>query len=295
MDNKMTWGEWLYKATREIRFKLDREEVEEELRQHLEDKRDDLRRIFPDIPADEAERRVLSDMGDPEEIGKALAKIHRPWWGYLWRASRVILAALLAVNLFCWGRTGIDQFGTWWEYGREPSQSQYIEGCYYNGVDPFSLDSPWYEEDRISNVIRTPLLVVHPEDTATVGGYRFSVDQAALWSIHQQDEADNWWLFCTLKATGLPWQPLGLNAVWHIRATDSLGNQYYSSYEVYDLDVNRGEDGYVMVNPGDSGFARETFELKVIDIAPAADWLRLEYDRDGSSWSLTIPLKEGEA
>ena len=295
MDNKMTRGEWLYKATREIRFKLDREEVEEELRAHLEDKLEDIHRIFPDIPAEEAEQRILADMGDPEEVGKALARIHRPWWGYLWRASRVLLAVLLVVNLFFWGRAGVNRFQTWWEYERELNQSQYIEDCYYHGIDPFSPDSPWYEAGHVSDVIRTPLLITHPGDRATAGGYRFSVDQAALWSIHKEDEPDSWWLFCTLQAEGPPWQPFALNAAWYIRATDSFGNRYYSSYEVYDLDMDQGEAGYVRVNPGDSGFARETFELEVIDIAPGAEWLRLEYDRDGTGLSLTIPLKEDEA
>ena len=34
-------------------------------------------------------------MGDPEEIGKKLAQIHKPWLGYLWRASRVLRILLL--------------------------------------------------------------------------------------------------------------------------------------------------------------------------------------------------------
>ena len=31
--------------------------------------------------------RATSEMGDPAEIGKALARLHKPWLGYLWRAS----------------------------------------------------------------------------------------------------------------------------------------------------------------------------------------------------------------
>ena len=41
------------------------------------------------LPED-AEARALEDMGDPEEIGKELARIHKPWLGYLWRASKWI-------------------------------------------------------------------------------------------------------------------------------------------------------------------------------------------------------------
>ena len=34
-------------------------------------------------------------MGDPEEIGKELARIHKPWLGYLWRASQGLAVAAL--------------------------------------------------------------------------------------------------------------------------------------------------------------------------------------------------------
>ncbi len=44
-------------------------------------------------------------MGDPEEIGRELAKIHKPWLGYLWRASQITLGVVLAV--------GVCQFGGW--------------------------------------------------------------------------------------------------------------------------------------------------------------------------------------
>ena len=289
---EMKRGEWLYRATKEIRFRADREEVEEELRQHLEDKLEDLQRIFPGIPFEEAEQRLLDQMGDPDEIGRELARIHRPWWGYLWQASRVILAVLLAVNLFLWGRAGIDRFRIWWEYERGTTQYEYIEESYHSGVDPFGPDSPWYDGTDLSDTVRTPLQKVQAEGAASAGGYRFSVDKGALWSIHGKDEPDSWWLFCTLQADGLPWQSLDLSAAHHIRATDSLGNRYYSSYEIYELNVDRGEDGYVMVNPGDEGFIRNEFKIEVPDIQPGVEWLRLEYDRGGVSWQLTIPFKE---
>ena len=95
-----------------------------------------------------------------------------------------------------------------------------------------------------------------------------------------------------LQADGLPWQPLDLDGAHRIRATDSLGNRYYSSYEIYELNVDRGEDGYVMVNPGEEGFIRNEFKIEVPDIRPGAEWLRLEYDRGGVSWQLTIPFEE---
>lgn len=72
------WGlaRWLDTATRGIRFKPDRAAVRVELAAHLEDKRADLQRIFPDLSHQEAEVRALAAMGDPEELGRELASIH---------------------------------------------------------------------------------------------------------------------------------------------------------------------------------------------------------------------------
>ena len=88
-------AQWLDEAVKGIRFGPDRAAVRAELEAHLEDKEADLRRIFPDMTPEEAEARALSQMGSPEEIGKELARIHKPWLGYLWRASQAALAAVL--------------------------------------------------------------------------------------------------------------------------------------------------------------------------------------------------------
>lgn len=96
--------QWLYIATRGIRFKPDRAAVRRELEAHLEDKRADLQRIFPDLSPEEAERRAVASMGDAWQVRKQLAKIHKPWLGYLWRASKwaaVVLVLIFAgVNIF---------------------------------------------------------------------------------------------------------------------------------------------------------------------------------------------------
>lgn len=65
----------------------------------MEDKAADLQRIFPDISREEAEERTLSEMGDPAEIGKKLARIHKPWLGWLWRLSQWMLLGMTAVAL----------------------------------------------------------------------------------------------------------------------------------------------------------------------------------------------------
>ena len=94
--------EWLYKATAGIRFKPDRKAVRAELEEHLEDKAMDLRRIFPELTEEEAWERAVSEMGDPMEIGKELARLHRPWLGCLWRVSQVVLGLACLSLLWSW-------------------------------------------------------------------------------------------------------------------------------------------------------------------------------------------------
>lgn len=101
---------WLDTAVSGIRFYADRKRVRKELAGHLEDKIADLRRVFPDIPEEEAHARALSAMGDAEELKKELARVHKPWLGWLWKASQWALwLSLIALNLVSLGnRTGDD-------------------------------------------------------------------------------------------------------------------------------------------------------------------------------------------
>ena len=103
MEQEYNAEKWLHTATKGIRFGPDRLAVEAELREHLADKTADMARIFH-IEGEEAEQEALKRMGDPEEIGKKLAKIHKPWLGYLWMASRVLRTILLipaVIYLMC--------------------------------------------------------------------------------------------------------------------------------------------------------------------------------------------------
>ena len=86
---------WLELATFRIAFIPDRKAVRAELEEHLEDKALDFQRIFPGLTQEEAQDRVAAEMGDPAEIGRELAKVHKPWLGYFWRVSQLLLAAVV--------------------------------------------------------------------------------------------------------------------------------------------------------------------------------------------------------
>lgn len=90
---------WLNTAVSGIRFGPDRERVRGELADHIEDKIIGLRRAFPDIPEEEAQERVLSAMGDSEVLKAELAKVHKPWLGWLWKASQWMLRVVMPVAM----------------------------------------------------------------------------------------------------------------------------------------------------------------------------------------------------
>ena len=121
MRENITREGWLDTAVSGIRFGPDRREARAELAAHIEDKTESLRRRFPDIPQKEAEQRALDGMGDPQEVKAQLAKVHRPWLGWLWTASRWAVWVMILVAAYCnlldtsyensiWGRTSEQTF-----------------------------------------------------------------------------------------------------------------------------------------------------------------------------------------
>lgn len=89
---------WLDSATGTIRFGPDRRAVRAELREHIQDRLDALGEDCGLAP-EEAEAEALRGMGDARELGRKLAKVHRPWLGWLWYASRVLLGIALLLCL----------------------------------------------------------------------------------------------------------------------------------------------------------------------------------------------------
>lgn len=98
---------WRATVLAQVRFWPDRKDIEKELTAHYEDHVRDLERL--DYPWKLAEQRALDAMGDPEEIGKALDRVHKPWLGWLWVASRAVLILALVTALFL----GAEPMGQW--------------------------------------------------------------------------------------------------------------------------------------------------------------------------------------
>ena len=107
---------WVNAVCQEVRFRPDHRSIEEELRTHYEDHVKDLLRLGRDPEL--AEQRALEAMGSAQEVGWALDKVHKPWLGWLWEASRVLvllLALLLAWKVWNWNYDSRRLWETTWD------------------------------------------------------------------------------------------------------------------------------------------------------------------------------------
>ena len=88
---------WVDAVCEQVRFWPDRKGIEKELRVHYEDRCRDLERLHYERPL--AAQRSLEAMGNAQEVGRALDRVHKPWLGWLWEVSRCLALALTVLAL----------------------------------------------------------------------------------------------------------------------------------------------------------------------------------------------------
>ena len=256
---------WLDTAVKKIRFKPDRREVRAELSAHLEDKALDFQRIFPDMTQEEAQERAVSDMGDPAEVGKELAKVHKPWPGYLWRVSQVLLAVPLVWLFF---------FGPQWEWL----------------ADQFG----WFDDGPHSDVVEEETEVRIPfacGETVQVGPYTLQVEGALVINPLAEWDAGYFW------ATWHAWSPFFWEAPAHSvywQAEDDQGNEYpsYHQWSVFGrLGTQRGQIVYDLA--WDRSGLGWTGEVQVAAVPQDAQWVRLTLDIGEKPITVLLEREEG--
>ena len=146
---------WLDTATAKIRFRPDRRAVRRELEAHLEDLREHTGLT---------EEAALEAMGDPGRIAEELGRIHRPWLGYLWTASRAIVWAALALVLVLVLDSGLPSLGERWQKLQEVRTVG--EALYEDGA-------PGWEGERLA--------VLQVDGEARLDRAVISVSKAARW------------------------------------------------------------------------------------------------------------------
>ena len=248
---------WLELATFRIAFIPDRKAVRAELEEHLEDKALDLQRIFPEMTAKEARERAAADMGDPVEIGTELAQLHRPWLGYFWRVSQLLLAAVvigLAVLL-----SDLPSYVLW----------------------PGGESIPSEPSGQAEGLSRQPLACWGEQ---TAGAYTFRLREAELWTAPDgQAQA----VYLVLEAeTPRPWEGLSSAFGECLWAEDSFGTPIPSQQEAGTAPaISGGQTGW-------DGPFREQFSFLIPLPHPAAEGITLRYDYLGAQFSMPVMWKE---
>ena len=266
---------WLDKATAGIRFGPDRREVRAELTAHLEDKALDFQRIFPGLTEDEAKERAAAEMGDPEEIGKELARLHKPLLGYAWLASKVLLGVVIgaAVLLFA-NRT--------YQYGI----SNLLDGphSWYGDYDPpIAAIYKGVELDYLG-----PLADSGP---VQAGEYTFSTDCGELWNVTMGNGETSRVVYFQLEVRHpRPMERLNYLVEENMWAQDDRGGVILSSREYYDDMVypERGLYHVLHIDRLDDGIFTDRYEVSIEIIDRSAQRVDLRYTEMGAD--LTIPI-----
>lgn len=249
-----------------VRFRPDHEAITAELTAHLEDHKDAILGIHPDMTLWEAERRAVEAMGNPEELGRWLDSIHNPLLGWLqiWFVRAVcILAALVLVLAL--------------------PQAERV----HNQAADIQRLRNWGPSDR-EHVTAD----FTPDGTWTWRGYTFSIPRAVV----EQWEGGQKVSYLLRIAHPNPWrqEPQLREGIW---AEDDLGNHYYSMEEQQALSDQGAFRVYMGMSSGNYSAAypfATYYDMGVSNIDPAATEITLHFDRYGEDvlW-LTIPLEGG--
>lgn len=265
--SNLSWGSWAARVSFHIKFKPDRAGVEEELLAHLEDKSAALLRGGMTVP--EAEQRALTEMGDADQVGRALAAVHKPWLGYLWAASKWLLAVCLIV-LLC---------GLFWANGN------FFE----------SGEQRWWHEAVEATDRPYSFTELEPDCTDRSDGITFSIPAAAVIRGGEHsaggDTAPARTSVCfTIRAAGLCPAAGDMEAFSHFYAVDDLGNVYPCA----DPYISKWSDFSVRGTVSREGFFSSVCKGWIREVDREARWLELRYDRDGRDVRLRIHLTGGD-
>lgn len=256
---------WLDTATRWIRFGPDKRAVREELEAHLEDRTADLLRLFPELTPEEAERQAVEGMGDPWEVGQALGRLHKPWLGWLWRASQVLLAAPLVWLFF---------FGPQW-------------GWLADWLD-------WFDDGPHSVVVEEETEARIPfscGETVQVGPYTLQAEGTLV--INPLAEWDAGYFLVTWHAwSPFFWETPVRSVYW--QAEDDQGNEYpsYTQWSVFGrLGTQREQIVYDLA--WDRSGLGWTGEVQVAAVPQDAQWVRLTLDIGEKPITVLLEREEG--
>lgn len=280
---------WCDTATRQVRFSWDRGDIAAELTAHYEDHVRDLERIGFDH--DLALERALGAMGDVEEVGRALDRVHKPLLGWLWLGSKWGVLFFLLVTLCVFG-SNLDWFSQFTHPA--PRDGQYEDDGFFR----FSPDS-WEHEYSVQVLTGTGDCVVERS------GDTWSVPYAVVWKCdypgddHDLDYTYYWTMVALARDDKNPFDSADSDFMEDLVLTASDGTYYGTYYDYIGTDENgeviRGpSDGYLWVGRVASDPFRTLYRLSftspTLEESPGT-WCTLSYPY-GEPWTIRIDWEE---
>ena len=237
-----------------VRWPFARWGITRELTAHLEDHAAALeaRGLSPQ----EARVRAVAAMGDPDEVGRALNRVHSPLWGLTFLVLRLLILCL-AFTVFQSGFLRLDfTYLLSCFYG---SCDEHLEGDLESGfAEPIAfipLDE-WRQLDSLSIHYSGACLAIQTAAANDPDPVYWLYLEGSCWQRDPFHQADGPF------ANSASSQALPFPTVF----SDDLGNQYDSPF---------------------------TYILPGVD--PRASEVYLDYDQFGRHYRLTIPLDWGDA
>ena len=259
---------WSHEASRYIRFRPDRDQVYQELLAHLYDKANDLE--ASGMKRDEAMKATIEAMGDATELGLMMRKIHKPYMGYFWRITQVLLVLSILLIFYV---------------SRQP-------GGIRNMIEKLKPQESYWEEHRkvyYNDSTYELIADLTPDCEVTIEGYQLSIPRVLHWKHKYEYDGvvyqSNTFEFI-LKAKHSPFLDAPRVILDHLTAIDNLGN-YYTDITGY------GQEPSVVGNLTVEGLFSSQFEMWIHELSPDAEWIELQYDYLGRSFRLRIPTVEG--
>lgn len=250
--------QWCVQAVCEIKYRPDRMTVYQELRQHLDDRCEAF--LAQGMTNDEAIEKTLEAMGDSKELAPQLAAIHRPFWGYVYSVTKLMVIGLLIVSLIPFGRFCAYAFDTYaypdytWDYTAE------------NNPDLISYTGP--------------------NASSVCDGYTFTVKRAALFRQSNDGMLKYYRLQLRIRHPHLWSLPPDIDD--YLWARDNLGNIYPCFAD------SAHTRRYISGERRITGSLSSVYHMNLYSIPSECQWIELCYDREGRNLVLRLELPGGE-
>lgn len=89
---------YIKQVLKHVKFFVDHRSIKRELRSHINDLIEEHN--WQSLSNDELNNRIMEEMGNPDDIGKELNKIHHPIIGYVWVITSAIFIVILCLSLY---------------------------------------------------------------------------------------------------------------------------------------------------------------------------------------------------